>query len=64
MTEELQIVHLDRYEDPDHVKTFEEHLATCPVCKAAPSQREACPVGVELHERMVLGAHEARKAAR
>ena len=50
------------YEDPEQVKQFEEHLATCEDCKAAASQRQACARGKALHEAMVLRSHARRRA--
>lgn len=31
------------------------HLQTCPLCKSAEANHEACAIGVDIHER----AHEA-----
>jgi hypothetical protein len=52
----------DFFDNPEKIKALEEHIATCEICKAAASQREACEVGKGLYEEMVIDAHE-RKAA-
>jgi GH25 family lysozyme M1 (1,4-beta-N-acetylmuramidase) len=51
---------LDRYESVSLLTSFQDHAASCSVCRAARSWRTACPEGVGRHERLVRDAVQRR----